>query len=146
MTYSLIKVSGLSMSPFFISGETLIIESESVPLSHFKTGDCILIENKVHRVIFQNQVKGDRLIYFDKLNSSMAQKVLGRIYKNNNSFYSTNFNQLILKIISRSIAFISRFNLEKAKARFFLISLIVFLSYTHRILEKCSSTKWEFSS
>jgi len=141
-SYSIVKVSGLSMAPFFKSNDVLLLEMGH-HLNSQNLGLCYLIENNIHRLIATNSYKGDRLIYYDKVNSLPTAIVVGKIVEKNQKKYLTNHLNPFLLFISKLIAVLSRFNLEKSTLRLPSLILIIVLGSSHRFLENLTLKEFQ---
>ncbi len=132
--YSIVKVTGLSMNPFFKTNDILLISKVMINEVN-DVGSCFLVDGKIHRLIETNIFKGDRLIYRDELLTPPEAIVLGKIIEKNKKIYLTMHSVPILFFISKMIAQLSHFNVEKNILRPLILLLIISLGATHRFLE-----------
>lgn len=132
--YSIVKVSGLSMNPFFKSDDILLI-NQSNCITQNQIGYCFLIDDKIHRQVEPMIFKGDRLLYNDILKSKPVAVVIGKIIQRKSKKYLTNHEHLLLKKISLLIAHFSKLNIEQNKFRPLVLVSIISLSYCHRFFE-----------
>ncbi len=133
MDYLIVKLNGLSMHPFLQDNDVVIVSNNNPKL---EIGQCVLIDQKVHRYIDNFKVKGDRLMYLDDLKENVFPKLLGRVVrKKNNYFIVSNYDHILLKLMSKLISLFSRLNTEKQFGRKLIVFSIVILASFHRILE-----------
>lgn len=136
MNYSIIKLEGLSMKPFFKTTDMVVVKkidrSDSILL-----GSCIYQNNLVHRLVNDHSLKGDRILYHDQVpfNEKSAFLVIGRILSHSPTLKVSHHQHLLLQLISRLISIFSKFNREKNPFRIVILALIIATSNVHRFLE-----------
>lgn len=136
MNYSIIKLDGLSMKPFFKTTDMVVVKkiefSDSIHL-----GSCIYQNNLVHRLVKDHALKGDRILYYDQVpyNKSSAFLVIGRIISHSPRLQVSHHQHFFLQFISRLISILSIFNREKHPLRLVILALIITSSNIHRFLE-----------
>jgi signal peptidase I len=138
MTYSVVKVEGLSMKPFLITSDLVVVSDKSVEIESLKKGSCLNISNNVHRLVSSYHTKGDRLVYNDSFNlSTSTQKlVVGRIIKKNHQLTVSDYQHPVLLFISNLISFFSSKNKDSRNLRLCSLFFIILFSKLHRSLEK----------
>jgi signal peptidase I len=142
MNYSIIKVEGLSMKPFLISDDYVLVSDNFAKSSSKEIGECLYLSDTVHRLISNNQTKGDRLIYVDPfdVSSNDVRIVLGRVLSkkidHNNKLDVSDYHHPVLIFISKILSFLSKKNIEQSKFRFFILINIFIFAKTHRSLER----------
>ena len=132
--YSIVKVSGISMKPFFQSEEILLVKKD-INVNNLKKGQCVLVDGNIHRYLHNNQVKGDRLLYFDPTTSQPSAFVIGKILHRKNKKFLSDHNDYVLRNIAKTISTLSNLNRESNPFRIIILLLIIFLSYSHRTIE-----------
>ncbi len=110
MTYSVIRVEGLSMKPFLITDDHVFVENVPISSNLLKMGACLHLSKNVHRLVSIRQTKGDRLIYFDQfdLNSLPINLVLGRVLMKGKKMVISNYQHPVLMLISKTISLFSK--------------------------------------
>lgn len=137
MTYSIIKVEGLSMKPFLISKDYVLVELNPLKILPSE-GSCVYSHDNVHRLVAHNQIKGDRLIYNDNVNIDINSMhlVLGRVLISKPTLIISNYNHPILRILSKYISAHSKKNIESHRYRSLHLVCIIIFSSIHRSIEK----------
>jgi len=136
MNYSIIKLEGLSMKPFLKTADMVVVkkieESDRVLL-----GSCIYQNNLVHRLVKNQSLKGDRILYYDQVpfNENSSFLVIGRILSHSPELKVSHHQHFLLRQISRLISIFSIFNREQNPLRLVIIALIIASSNAHRFLE-----------
>jgi hypothetical protein len=139
MNYSIVEVKGLSMGPFLISNEMVLVDL-NIPQEKFVIGALYFDHKVVHRAISENILKGDRLIYNDQFSTHKKFKVLGRIIKQSPLIFS-DYNSIALLTISKIIALLSRYNCHQNKFKKLSLFFILILSQLHRLLENVFTSR-----
>ena len=132
MNFLIIKVKGLSMSPYFVDNDELIVTNSDLS---YEFGSCYHNNGIVHRAINSQILKGDRLIYTDMISDpSSSHKVIGRIISKD-PLKISNKNNNILIFLNFIIGILSKYNLEKNKFRYLSVVGIIIIAKVYRLLE-----------
>lgn len=132
MTYSIIRVEGLSMNPFLQSNDYVLVKNGV----SFAPGSLLYVQNKVHRLINEAHLKGDRMIQYDAFIAPKSpQVVLGRVLKNEGELIISNYHHPVLHSLSRGIRWLSEKNLADQPVRPMILALLITVSFLHRQLE-----------
>lgn len=136
MNYSIIKLEGLSMKPFFKTADLVVVKKIELSDSILH-GSCIYQNSLVHRLVKAQALKGDRILSYDQVpfNERSAFLVIGRIISHSPTLKVSYHQHLILRFISQIISILSKLNREKNPLRLLILALIISTSNMHRFLE-----------